>query len=172
MTENFRIQRKDSRGKIVAACNGTKSKSFKSHYQRKRKVEAVKSVPSTPIPIIAIGIKKRYVHLSLCHFKEFEYGVKAFVCSGAMNSNAGLWKQLKGGIMSGWIKLHRSILDHWLYRTQANDRREAWETILFTVTLSLLWCLVKGQLYECGRGQSLLSLNSWAEKVCLVKYSK
>ena len=67
--------------------------------------------------------------------------------------------------MVGWIKLHRSILDHWLYTEhRPMTRREAWETILFTVNVEPAMVLVKGQLYECGRGQSLLSLNSWAEK--------
>ena len=67
--------------------------------------------------------------------------------------------------MSGWIKLHRSCLDHWLYTEyRPLTRREAWETILFTVNYEPSKCLIRGQLYDCGRGQSLLSLHSWAEK--------
>lgn len=67
--------------------------------------------------------------------------------------------------MSGWIKLHRSCLDHWLYTEyRPLTRREAWETILFTVNYEPSKCLIRGQLYDCGRGQSLLSLQSWAEK--------
>lgn len=67
--------------------------------------------------------------------------------------------------MSGWIKIHRSFLDHWLcteYRPLT--RREAWETILFTVNFEPSKSLIKGQLYDCDRGQSLLSIQSWAEK--------
>jgi hypothetical protein len=67
--------------------------------------------------------------------------------------------------MEGWIKLHRSFLDHWLcdeYRPLT--KREAWETILFTVNYEDKKVLIKGQLYDCLRGQSLLSLQSWANK--------
>ena len=65
----------------------------------------------------------------------------------------------------GWIRLHRSCLDHWLYNEyRPLTRREAWETILFTVNFEPSKCLIKGQLYDCDRGQSLLSLQSWAEK--------
>lgn len=65
----------------------------------------------------------------------------------------------------GWIKLHRSCLDHWLYTEyRPLTRREAWETILFTVNYEDGKLLIKGQVYECKRGQSLLSIQSWAEK--------
>ena len=67
--------------------------------------------------------------------------------------------------MAGWIKIYRSSLDHWLYTEyRPLTRREAWETILFTVNFEPSKVLIKGQLYECDRGQSLLSLSSWAEK--------
>lgn len=67
--------------------------------------------------------------------------------------------------MEGWIKLHRSCLDHWLYTEyRPLTRREAWETILFTVNFEPKKVIIKGQLYDCNRGQSLLSLQSWAEK--------
>jgi len=67
--------------------------------------------------------------------------------------------------MNGWIKLHRSCLDHWLYTEyRPLTRREAWETILFTVNFEPSKTLIKGQLYNCDRGQSLLSIQSWAEK--------
>lgn len=67
--------------------------------------------------------------------------------------------------MEGWIKLHRSVLKHWLYTEyRPLTRREAWETILFTVNYEPSKMIIKGQLYDCNRGQSLLSLNSWAEK--------
>lgn len=67
--------------------------------------------------------------------------------------------------MDGWIKLHRSCLDHWLYTEyRPLTRREAWETILFTVNFEPSKSMIKGQLYSCDRGQSLLSLQSWADK--------
>lgn len=67
--------------------------------------------------------------------------------------------------MEGWIKLHRKVLDHWLYTEyRPLTRREAWETILLTVNYEPSKFLIKGQTYECNCGQSLLSLESWANK--------
>lgn len=65
----------------------------------------------------------------------------------------------------GWIKIHRSVLDHWLYKTKKpKTRREAWEDILMLVNYEKAQALIRGQLYECDRGQSLYSLDTWAEK--------
>jgi len=65
----------------------------------------------------------------------------------------------------GWIKIHRSVLDHWLYKTKKpKTRREAWEDILMLVNYEKSQSLIRGQLYECDRGQSLYSLDTWAEK--------
>jgi len=65
----------------------------------------------------------------------------------------------------GWIKLHRSCLDHWLYTEKRPlTKREAWETILLLVNFESSKTLIKGQLYDCKRGQSLFSLKSWADK--------
>jgi hypothetical protein len=65
----------------------------------------------------------------------------------------------------GWIKLHRGCLDHWLYNEyRPLTKREAWETILLTVNYESNKTLIKGQLYDCKAGQSLLSLESWSKK--------
>ena len=65
--------------------------------------------------------------------------------------------------MEGWIKLHRACLDHWLFTEyRPLTRQEAWIRILLTVNYDYSKSLIKGQLYECGPGQSLLSLESWA----------
>lgn len=72
---------------------------------------------------------------------------------------------MEQGHGSGWIKLHRSCLDHWLYTEyRPLTRREAWETILLTVNYQPSKALIKGQIYDCQPGQSLLSLDSWAKK--------
>ncbi len=66
--------------------------------------------------------------------------------------------------MEGWIKLHRSFLDHWLcdeYRPLT--KREAWETMLFTVNYEDKKVLINGQLLTCKRGQALLSIESWSK---------
>jgi len=67
--------------------------------------------------------------------------------------------------MEGWIKLHRSCRDHWLYTEyRPLTRREAWENILLSVNYEPKKTLIKGKVYECGVGQSLLSLESWAKE--------
>jgi len=68
-------------------------------------------------------------------------------------------------MMKGWINLHRSSMDHWLYRTKKpKTYREAWEDILMLVNYEDNKDFIRGQLYECKRGQSLLSLDSWAKQ--------
>lgn len=68
-------------------------------------------------------------------------------------------------INKGWIKLYRSCLDHWLYTEHRPlTRREAWETILLTVNYEQSKTLIKGKVYDCMPGQSLLSLDSWSKK--------
>lgn len=67
--------------------------------------------------------------------------------------------------MEGWIKLHRSFLDHWLcdeYRPLT--KREAWETMLFMANYEDKKVLINGQLIDCRRGQCLYSIESWAKK--------
>ena len=67
--------------------------------------------------------------------------------------------------MSSWIKLHRSMMDHWLYKEhRPMTRREAWETMLLLVNYEPSKTIINGTLYECDRGQSLLSIGSWADK--------
>ena len=67
--------------------------------------------------------------------------------------------------MSSWIKLHRSMMDHWLYKEhRPMTRREAWETMLLLANYEPTKVMIHGTLYECGRGQSLLSIGSWADK--------
>lgn len=64
--------------------------------------------------------------------------------------------------MEGWIKLHRKTLDHWIF-SNPNYLR-AWITILFTVNYEKKKVLINGHLYDCNRGQSVLSLESWVDK--------
>jgi hypothetical protein len=67
--------------------------------------------------------------------------------------------------MSGWIKLHRSIQEHWLYTEKRKfSRFEAWNDILLTVNYSDAQSIIKGKVYNIKRGQSILSLDSWAKR--------
>lgn len=67
--------------------------------------------------------------------------------------------------MSGWIKIHRSITNHWLYtEKRVFSRFEAWNDILLTVNYTDAKTIIKGSLYEVKRGQSILSLESWSKR--------
>lgn len=70
---------------------------------------------------------------------------------------------------AGWIKLHRKIKDHWLWRS--DNRLKWWLDIIFTVNHSDSKVLIKGQLIECKRGQSVRSLEKWARDWGVTKKS-
>ena len=67
--------------------------------------------------------------------------------------------------MSGWIKLHRSITEHWLYKEKRIfSKFEAWNDILLTVNYAEAKTIIKGNIYYIKRGQSILSLESWGKR--------
>ena len=64
--------------------------------------------------------------------------------------------------MLGWIKLHRQIKKHWVYSN--SDYLKWWLTILLEVSHKDNKVLIKGQLVNCLTGQSVRSLQSWADE--------
>jgi len=67
--------------------------------------------------------------------------------------------------MTGWIKLHRSLNDHWIYNEKRKfSKLEAWIDILMTVNYEDKKVIVKGKLYDVKRGQSILSLDNWSKR--------
>lgn len=65
--------------------------------------------------------------------------------------------------MSGWIKIHRSIQEHWLYKEKRSySKYEAWTDILLTVNFTEAKTIIKGKVYEIRRGESILSLETWS----------
>ncbi|MCQ2603019.1 MAG: hypothetical protein MJ193_03715, partial [Clostridia bacterium] len=60
----------------------------------------------------------------------------------------------------GWIKLHRTIKDHWIW--QDATKLKWWLDLLLSVNHAPSKVLVGVDLVECGRGQSIRSLSSWA----------
>jgi len=63
--------------------------------------------------------------------------------------------------MDGWIKLHRKITEHWVWNNP--NYLKAWLTIIITVNHECKKVLIHKELIDCERGQSILSLKSWAE---------
>jgi hypothetical protein len=62
--------------------------------------------------------------------------------------------------MSGWIKLNREINNHWVF--QNSDYFKWWIDILLEVNYTPAKVVIKGKVYECGRGEKLYSLDTWA----------
>jgi uncharacterized phage protein (TIGR02220 family) len=64
--------------------------------------------------------------------------------------------------MAGWISLHRSIKSHWIW----NDpiKFQWWVDILLSVNHSDTKVNIGFRLIECKRGQSVRSLQSWANQ--------
>lgn len=71
--------------------------------------------------------------------------------------------------MDGWIKLHRKIKDHWIWKSER--RLKWWIDILLTVNYSDSKVLIGGKLIECKRGQSVMSLETWAKRWNVTKKS-
>lgn len=63
--------------------------------------------------------------------------------------------------MQGWIKLHRQLKEHWLWKSE--KRLKWWIDILITVNHCDSKVLIKGTLVEVKRGQSVRSLETWAK---------
>jgi hypothetical protein len=61
----------------------------------------------------------------------------------------------------GFIKVFRSIRKHWLWKD--SERLKWWIDILLEVNHSPQKVIIKGTLFDCDRGQSLQSLQTWAK---------
>jgi hypothetical protein len=64
--------------------------------------------------------------------------------------------------MSGWIKLHRQIRDHWLWSD--SDKLKMWLDIILEVNHAPAKIVMGYNLVECERGQTVRSLQGWAER--------
>ncbi len=72
--------------------------------------------------------------------------------------------------MEGWIKLHRNIMDHWLYNDNSPfSKREAWIDLLLITNHTGKEIPIGNQIFLCKRGQSMRSLDSYARRF---KWSK
>lgn len=64
--------------------------------------------------------------------------------------------------MEGWIKLHRGITSHWIWKDPS--KLKWWIDILIVVNHAPAKVNIGMQLFDCGRGQSIMSLSSWADR--------
>lgn len=63
--------------------------------------------------------------------------------------------------MSGWIKLHRQITEHWIWQDPV--KLKWWLTMLHEVNYKEGKMLLGGRLVNIKPGQSTLSVRSWAD---------
>jgi len=67
--------------------------------------------------------------------------------------------------VNGWISLHRRIQSHWLYsERRVFSKLEAWIDILLQVNHSEARVMIKGEVLECGVGESLNSMVTWSKR--------
>lgn len=65
----------------------------------------------------------------------------------------------------GWISLHRTIEDHWLYpKNREFTKYEAWIDILLETNHSEQKVMIKEVLLTCKRGESVRSMKEWAKR--------
>ena len=62
--------------------------------------------------------------------------------------------------MEGYIKIFRDIREHWIWEDPVKLR--CWLDMLLTVNSKPGKVNVGMNLYECGRGQAIRSLSTWA----------
>ena len=67
--------------------------------------------------------------------------------------------------MTGWIKVHRSIREHWLYEEKRKySRFEAWLDILLMVNHEDKKVLLGKELILVKRGQKIISIRKLCER--------
>ena len=62
----------------------------------------------------------------------------------------------------GYIKLHRKIKDNWLFKNP--EYFKAWIDMILTANYNDGKVVIGQTIFICKRGQSLLSIKSWANK--------
>ena len=64
--------------------------------------------------------------------------------------------------MSGWIKVHRQLNDHWIWAKP--EYLKWWLDILMQANIEPKKVLIKGQLIEVNRGEVVYSYETWANR--------
>ena len=64
--------------------------------------------------------------------------------------------------MAGWIKISRDIHNHWIW--EDDTKLKWWLDMLITVNFKDSKILLGNKLIDCKRGQSIMSLKSWATR--------
>jgi len=71
-------------------------------------------------------------------------------------------KEIINPTEGGWIKLHRSIQDHWIWQDPL--KLKWWLDIIMEVNHADNKVNLGLKIIECKRGQSVISLSGWAKR--------
>lgn len=66
----------------------------------------------------------------------------------------------------GWIRLHRSIQDHWMWKDEPYDKARAWIDLIMLANYEDKKTCYKGEIIICKRGDVNLSVAFLAERWC------
>ena len=66
--------------------------------------------------------------------------------------------------MSGWMKVYRSLTDHWLWEDRPFSKGQAWIDLLLLVNHTSKKILIDGALQEVERGQTITSVRKLCER--------
>lgn len=66
--------------------------------------------------------------------------------------------------MEGWIKVHRRMLDHWIWQEKPFSRGQAWVDLLLLVNHDEKKVLFDGKLVSVSRGHKITSLRQLSER--------
>jgi len=70
--------------------------------------------------------------------------------------------ELNQNYITGWIKLFRSIRFHWIWKDE--KKLKCWMDILLEVNHKDNKVNIGGSIFDCERGQSIMSLKNWADR--------
>jgi len=71
-------------------------------------------------------------------------------------------EDFKDNYYSGWIKIFRSIRSHWIWKDPV--KFQWWIDILLEVNHTRKTVAIGYKLFDCEKGECLLSLKNWAER--------
>ena len=66
--------------------------------------------------------------------------------------------------MSGWLKVYRSLADHWLWQDKPFSKGQAWIDLLLLVNHTPKKALIDGTLQEIDRGQTITSIRKLCDR--------
>jgi len=74
-----------------------------------------------------------------------------------------LIKDFQENYDAGWIKIYRSLTDHWIWEKPLS-KFEAWVDMILEANYKEEKVLIDGEIIICKRGEKLYSIKTWAKR--------